>query len=53
MTPIGTVILSIPQGLICSKQVAMSDMTIISIGCIMLLILKRNLNKDLDVSWDK
>ena len=33
VTPIGTVILSIPQGLICSKKVAISDMTIISIVC--------------------
>ena len=33
VTPIGTVKLSIPQGLICSNKVATSDMTIISIGC--------------------
>ena len=32
VTPKGTVKLSIPQGLICSRKVAMSEMTIISRG---------------------
>ena len=40
VTPIGTVKLSIPQGLICSKKVAMSDMAIISRGCIPKLLVE-------------
>ena len=40
VTPIGTVMLSMPQGLICSKNVAISDMTIISVACISRLLIK-------------
>ena len=38
VTPMGTVKLSIPQGLICSKKVAISEMTIISRGCMFKLL---------------
>ena len=34
VTPIGTVKLSIPKGLICSKKVAITEITKISSGCI-------------------
>ena len=40
VTPIGTVKLSIPQRLICSKKVAISEMTIISRGCIPKLLVE-------------
>ena len=43
VTPIGTVRLSMPQGLICSKKVATSDMAKISRGCIPKLLVEETI----------